>query len=123
MQIAPDVSDHRAIPLLHTFRIDREVLIPKGKIRIDCTGPAYHLLLELHWEGVPHIDHDAVDPKILLVIGNDIGYLLPERLIDILFACQPGIVHADGVVSDVVKIRMLVHLEERDIAPGGLPEI
>src|SRR5258705_8881919 len=101
MLIAPNVSDYRTITLLDTFLLDREVFLPEGKILIDCPGPPDHFLLQLHGEGMSHVDHDAVYAERLLVIRYDVGYLLPERLVNIFFTGEPRIIHANRVVSNV----------------------
>ena len=67
-----------------------------------------------------HIDHDAVDPELTLIVRDDPDDTVPERTVDMFRRGQARVVHPDGVVADVVEVRVRVHPEIRDITPRWL---
>jgi hypothetical protein len=69
---------------------------------------------------VAHVDHHAVDAVVRLVVGDDLGDLVPQRLHDVLGARELGGIHADGVVADVVEIGVVVEPQVGDVGPRRL---
>src|ERR1041384_1467038 len=118
--IAPLVSDDRVVTLFYALLLNRKVFIPECEVGVYAPGFSDHLLFELHRKSVAHVDHDTVDPKCLLVVWYNIGDALPKPLIDEFRSRQAGIIHTDGVISDIVEVLMVIHFEKGDIPPRGL---
>ncbi len=74
---------------------------------------------------MPHVYHDAVDAEELLVVRDNVAYLVPEGPVGFFFQGQCGIVHPDGIIGNIVEARPLlifvpVEAQVSDISPGGL---
>ena len=67
-----------------------------------------------------HVDHDPVDPELVLVIRYDPHDLVPQGAVDVLRLREPRVVHPDRIVADIVEIRVRVHPQICHIPPGGL---
>ena len=73
--IDPEVPEDGVVSLLPALPRYRKILVPERKIGVLRARLRHHLGLQLHREGMPHIDHDPVDAELALVMKN-----LPYRL-------------------------------------------
>lgn len=67
-----------------------------------------------------HVDHGSVDAVFLLVMGDDALYGVPEAGVAGFGVVEFCVVHAYGVVRDVVERGVVVQFQVGDVCPWGL---
>ena len=120
MHDPPQTAHRRVVALATRLVPQREVLVPESEVRPDSARLVDDPPLELGGQRVPHVDHRPVDSVLARVVRQNPRDTIPQRGDGSLRLGEPRVVHAHGVVRDVVEVRVVVQPQVGDIRPRGL---
>ena len=123
MQVALEAeSQCRVVPLRVGLAFGVEVFFEESKGGVDLSGLLPDVPNQGFREGMPHVDHRAVDPVFLLVGGDHLREVVPQGAHRVFLLGQSGVVVPEGVVRHVVVLvfRIAVHAQVGYVVPRRL---